>query len=298
VTSRDLDRARAVAPRFGMILRLGTVDRVFADAEHVVETTFRAGDGPTAPATTLTIKSAVTTDGRITARRFVVSRHGDPANQRKSVETSVTALYDIDSLEIDLGPLGGDDLPQLVWAHESHTDMLARRLGLDPFDLRRRNIRRDGAIEPVLTLLEQRMGWRGRVERGTRALRRGRGVAIGVQPASDAVIAAAGVEVTVDTATGQARVIRLVGAADRGGARDAVVADDLTLDPDQLVAASLAGVTIAALEGTPGFAVAAAIANAIDDAVGVRLLTPALTAEAIHRGLRAGIGAPLSATAT
>jgi CO/xanthine dehydrogenase Mo-binding subunit len=44
--------------------------------------------------------------------------------------------------------------------------------------------------------------------------------------------------------------------------------------------------------------VAPAIANAIDDAVGVRLLTTTLTIEAIHRGLRAGIGAPLSATAT
>ncbi len=258
-----------------MILRLGTVERVFADAEHVVETTFHTGDGPTAPAMTLTIKSAVTADGRITARRCVVSRNGgtaDAGDRRAMTEVGVTALYDIDNLEIDAGPLRGDDIAQLVWANESHTDMLARRLGIDPFDLRRRNIRRDGAIEPVLALLESRMRWRGPVERGTRALRRGRG--------------------------GHARVIRLVTVADRGGALDGATADDLDLDPGQLSSASLAGNAIAALGGSPSVAVAPAIANAIDDAVGVRLLTTTLTTEAIHRGLRAGIGAPLSATAT
>src|SRR3954469_12136304 len=132
-----------------MTIRLGNVERVFAEAEHVVETSFRTGDRPTAPATTLRIKSAVTTEGRITARRCSVSWTGgtaDAIDRRAVNEAGITAVgpYDIDNLEIDVGPLSGAGIPELVWAHEGHNDLLARRLGLDPFDFRRRNMRRDG----------------------------------------------------------------------------------------------------------------------------------------------------------
>ena len=272
-----------------MVLRLGNVERVFADAEHVVETTFRISDGPTAPATTLAIKSAVTTDGRITAQRCVVSRTGT-ADHRERIEAGLTAPYDIDTLEIDTGPLGGDDLPRLVWAHESHTDMLARRLGLDPFDLRRRNIPPDGTAASVLTRLEQRMGWRGPVERGTPVIRRGRGVAIGVRSGT---MVASGAAVEVDTATGATRLIRLVTVTERDGRLDDTMVDSLDLDAGPVSSAALAGDAIPALAETITLAVAPAIANAIDDAVGVRLVALPVTTASVRRGLRASIGAPL-----
>jgi CO/xanthine dehydrogenase Mo-binding subunit len=275
-----------------MTLRLGNVEHAFVEAEHVVETTFRLGTA------ILWIKSAVTPDGRITARHCTVS-WGDTTDAvgRRVASPMAVGPYDIDNLQIDVAPMADDAFPGLVWALEGHTDRLARVLGIDPFDLRRRNIARDAAIAPVLDALERRMRWRGPVDRGTRAIRRGRGIAAGVQ-LGGAAIAATGVEVTVDTTTGRTRVIRLVTVADLGGRFEEVAAEPLDLDPGRLASASLAGEAIAELGACPSFAVAPAISNAIDDAVGVRLTAPPLTADAVQRGLRAAIGVPLSATAT
>jgi CO/xanthine dehydrogenase Mo-binding subunit len=109
--------------------------------------------------------------------------------------------YDIDNVSIDsfeiytnrppAGALRGFGIPQLVWAYESHTDMVARALGRDPVEFRRRNILRDGrpqasgtvmrdaAIERVLDALAARMNWSAPFDHGQGVLRRGRGIAIG-----------------------------------------------------------------------------------------------------------------------
>ena len=57
--------------------------------------------------------------------------------------------YDIDNVWIDSyalytnvtpsGALRGFGVPQLVWAYESHTDMMARALKIDPVEFRRKN---------------------------------------------------------------------------------------------------------------------------------------------------------------
>ena len=62
--------------------------------------------------------------------------------------------YDIDNVEIDSssvytnrpppGALRGFGIPQLVWAYESHTDLIARALGIDPVEFRRKNMLREG----------------------------------------------------------------------------------------------------------------------------------------------------------
>ena len=89
----------------------------------------------------------------------------------------------------------GFGIPQLVWAYESHTDMIARALGIDPVEFRRRNILRDGrphasdtimrdaAIDRVLDTIAARMNWSAPFDRGSGILRRGRGVAIGYKAA-------------------------------------------------------------------------------------------------------------------
>ena len=56
--------------------------------------------------------------------------------------------YDIDNVSINsfelytnrppAGALRGFGIPQLVWAYESHTDMIARALGIDPVEFRRK----------------------------------------------------------------------------------------------------------------------------------------------------------------
>jgi CO/xanthine dehydrogenase Mo-binding subunit len=109
--------------------------------------------------------------------------------------------YEIDNVSLDsaalytnlppAGALRGFGIPQLVWAYESHTDLLACRLGIDPIAFRRQNILRDGrqqatgtimrdaAIDKVLDALEARMDWARPLARGNGPVKRGRGVAIG-----------------------------------------------------------------------------------------------------------------------
>src|SRR5205814_5361737 len=96
--------------------------------------------------------------------------------------------YDIQDVSIDsyalytnlppAGALRGFRIPQLVWAYESHADMIARELAIDPVEFRRRNIMREGrpqatgtlmrdaAIEAVLDQLAERLNWDQPFERG------------------------------------------------------------------------------------------------------------------------------------
>ena len=157
-------------------------------------------------AATLRIKSAVTRDGRITARECEVWWNGGayadigPRITQKSGFTA-PGPYDIENVRIDsyalytnlppAGALRGFGIPQLVWAYESHADMIARAIGIDAVEFRRKNILHDGrpqatgtvmrdaAIGPVLERLAARMSWNRAFERGNGTVRRGRGIAIG-----------------------------------------------------------------------------------------------------------------------
>jgi CO/xanthine dehydrogenase Mo-binding subunit len=157
-------------------------------------------------ASTLRIKSGVTKDGRITARECEVWWNGGayadigPRITQKSGFTA-PGPYDIENVRIDsyalytnlpaAGALRGFGIPQLVWAYESHTDMMARELKLDPIEFRRKNLLRDGrpqatgtvmkdaAIEQALERTAARMGWEKPFDRGSGTIRRGRGIAIG-----------------------------------------------------------------------------------------------------------------------
>jgi CO/xanthine dehydrogenase Mo-binding subunit len=80
-----------------------------------------------------------------------------------------------------------------VWAYERQTDIMARALGLDPIEFRRRNVLREGRphatgtpmrnveVDAVLDELERRMDWHSPFDRGAGTIRRGRGVAIGLK---------------------------------------------------------------------------------------------------------------------
>jgi CO/xanthine dehydrogenase Mo-binding subunit len=157
-------------------------------------------------ASTFRIKSGVTKDGRITARQCEVWWNGGAyadIGPRVTQKSGFTAPgpYDIDNVAIDsyalytnlppAGALRGFGIPQLVWAYESHTDMVARELNIDPLEFRRKNIlragrpqatgtvMRDDGIEAVLERLAERMEWDRPFGRGSGTIRRGRGVAIG-----------------------------------------------------------------------------------------------------------------------
>jgi CO/xanthine dehydrogenase Mo-binding subunit len=157
-------------------------------------------------ASTFRIKSAVSKDGRITARRCEVFYNGGayadigPRLAQKSGFTS-PGPYDIENVSIDsyevytnlppAGALRGFGIPQLVWAYESHTDLIARELKIDPIEFRHKNLIREGrpqatgtpvrhtALLGVLDTLAERMEWSKPFDRGTGTLRCGRGIAIG-----------------------------------------------------------------------------------------------------------------------
>jgi CO/xanthine dehydrogenase Mo-binding subunit len=157
-------------------------------------------------ATTVHIKSAVDRDGRITARQCRVYWNGGAyadIGPRVAQKSGFTAAgpYDIANVAIDsyevytnlppAGALRGFGVPQLVWAYESHTDLIARALGLDPVEFRRRNLLAEGrpqatgtpmrgaALHQVLERAAARLGWGRPFDRGRPPWRRGRGLAIG-----------------------------------------------------------------------------------------------------------------------
>jgi CO/xanthine dehydrogenase Mo-binding subunit len=175
-------------------------------------------------ASTFRIKSAIK-DGRITARECEVWWNGGayadigPRITQKSGFTA-PGPYDIDNVSIDsyslytnltpAGALRGFGIPQLVWAYESHTDMMARALKLDPIEFRRKNLLRDGrpqatgtvikdaAIEAVLDRLALRMNWRAPFDRGSGTVKRGRGIAIGFKASISPTTSIAIVNVSAD----------------------------------------------------------------------------------------------------
>ena len=138
-------------------------------------------------ASSFRIKSGVGKDGRIVARECEVWWNGGAyadIGPRVTQKSGFTAPgpYDIEHVAVDsyalytnlppAGALRGFGIPQLVWAYESHTDMMARELGIDPVEFRRRNLLRDGrpqatgtvmrdaAIEKVLDRVEALMEWK------------------------------------------------------------------------------------------------------------------------------------------
>ena len=157
---------------------------------------------------TFRIKSGLDKDGRIIARKCEVWWNGGayadigPRVTQKSGFTA-SGPYDIDNVSINsyalytnltpAGALRGFGVPQLVWAYESHTDMIARALKRDPLEFRKQNILREGrpqatgtilkdaAIEKVLDRIAERLSWKGPFDRGTGVVRRGRGFAVALK---------------------------------------------------------------------------------------------------------------------
>lgn len=176
-------------------------------------------------AATLRIKSGVSKDGKILARECEVWWNGGAyadIGPRVTQKSGFTAPgpYDIEHVAIDsyalytnlpaAGALRGFGIPQLVWAYESHTDMIAKALDIDPLAIRRKNILREGrpqatgtlmrdaGIEQVLERLAQRMQWEKTFDRGSGTVRRGRGIAIGFKASISPTTSVAIVNVSAD----------------------------------------------------------------------------------------------------
>ncbi len=177
---------------------------------------------------TFRIKSGLDKDGRIVARKCEIWWNGGayadigPRVTQKSGFTA-SGPYDIDNVSIDsyalytnltpAGALRGFGIPQLVWAYESHTDMIARALKRDPVEFRKANVLRDGrpqatgtilkdaAIEKVLDRIAERLNWTAPFDRGKGTVRRGRGLAVALKAVISPTTSVANVIVSADGST-------------------------------------------------------------------------------------------------
>jgi CO/xanthine dehydrogenase Mo-binding subunit len=196
--------------------------------------------------TTFRIKSGVTRDGKLVARRCDVWWNGGAyadIGPRVTQKSGFTAAgpYDIENVTIEsfelytnrppAGALRGFGIPQLVWAYESHTDMMAHELGIDPLEFRRKNILREGrpqatgtpmrdaAIDLVLERVAQRLGWDKPFDKGTGTIRRGRGIAIGFKASISPTTSTA-----IVTVSGDGSCVLTMGTVDMGQGSDTAMA--------------------------------------------------------------------------
>jgi CO/xanthine dehydrogenase Mo-binding subunit len=177
---------------------------------------------------TFRIKTGVDASGRITARKCEVYWNGGAyadVGPRVTQKSGFTASgpYDIDNVWVDsyalytnlppAGALRGFGIPQLVWAFESHTDMMARALKLDPLEFRRKNLLREGRpqatgqivrdakLDAVLERVAERLNWGKPLARGNGALRRGRGIAVAIKAVISPTTSVANLAIAADGST-------------------------------------------------------------------------------------------------
>jgi CO/xanthine dehydrogenase Mo-binding subunit len=206
---------------------------------------------------TFRIKSGVDRDGKITSRECEVWWNGGayadigPRITQKSGFTA-PGPYDIDNIRIDsyeiytnmppAGAMRGFGIPQLVWAYESHTDVIARELGIDPVELRRKNILREGrphatgtkmrdaAIDQVLDTVADALNWKRPLARGEGPVRKGRGFGIGIKASISPTASVAIVTISADGS-----VTLSMSTVDMGQGSDTIMtqitADVLDVDP-------------------------------------------------------------------
>jgi CO/xanthine dehydrogenase Mo-binding subunit len=195
---------------------------------------------------TFRIKSGLDSDGKIVARKCEVWWNGGayadigPRVTQKSGFTA-SGPYDIDNVWIDsyavytnltpAGALRGFGVPQLVWAYESHTDMIARALKRDPLEFRKQNLLREGrpqatgtilkdaAIEKVLDRIAERLAWKLPFDKGAGTVRRGRGFAVALK----AVISPT-TSVAVVNVAGDGSATLYCGTVDMGQGSDTAMA--------------------------------------------------------------------------
>jgi CO/xanthine dehydrogenase Mo-binding subunit len=176
-------------------------------------------------ASTFHIKSGVDAQGRVVARECEVWWNGGAyadIGPRVTQKSGFTAPgpYDIQDVAIDsyalytnlppAGALRGFGIPQLVWAYESHTDIIARELGMDPVEFRRKNLLREGrpqatgtpmhdaAIEKVLERTASLLDWDKPFAKNAGHLKRGRGIALGFKACIANTTSLAAVNVNAD----------------------------------------------------------------------------------------------------
>ena len=147
------------------------------------------------------------------------------------------------------GPYRGVGVPHVAWAYESEMDRIARHLGMDPLEVRLKNLLQEGdvfvtgeslvsvGISDCLRQAAAGIGWRGREEQadnaGRGSLRRGKGLAVIMKSTTTPTASAASVRLN-----GDGSVMLLTSSTEMGqGVRTClaqIVADRLGLPVDRV----------------------------------------------------------------
>ncbi|HEY1541839.1 MAG TPA: molybdopterin cofactor-binding domain-containing protein, partial [Xanthobacteraceae bacterium] len=195
---------------------------------------------------TFKIKSGVDKNGKIVARKCEVYWNGGAyadVGPRVTQKSGFTASgpYDIENVHVDsyalytnltpAGALRGFGIPQLVWSYESHTDMIAHALKMDPVEFRRKNLIkkdgfhatgtpvRDAPLEPILDRIASRLNWGKPYDHGSGAVKRGRGLAIAIKAVISPTTSVAVLNMTADGSP-----ILYCGTVDMGQGSDTAMA--------------------------------------------------------------------------
>jgi nicotinate dehydrogenase subunit B len=160
------------------------------------------------PAGVIDVRSGARRDGTVTAWEFHTYNAGPAA---------IRPVYAFPHQQVEFhpaqSPLRQGSYRALAatanhFARESHLDELAHALGIDPLELRLRNLR-DDRLRAVLRAATERFGWPPR----ERTPGHGYGLACGFEKGSYVATCA---EVTVDPSSGALKVVRVVEAFEGG----------------------------------------------------------------------------------
>lgn len=160
------------------------------------------------PKTKVTIKTGVKKDGTFVARRSelylnlgayansgpsVTEKAGYRAHGPYRISHVMTDAYGVYTNTVPSGAFRGFGAPQASFAYESHLDMIAHRLGMDPVDLRLKNLLGRGEeyapgdtpmdfdLRGGLKRVAEAIGWGRREEVGKPWIKRGKGIACAVK---------------------------------------------------------------------------------------------------------------------
>ena len=195
-----------VAPAEAAVMAWRTGRRV----KHVYSRAFQFfGRGRFKEATVIDITSGVSTDGRLVARTIDLHQdEGFGTTETYAVPNVRTRLYSAD-LPPRHGTMRGTSFVQSGFAVESHTDMVAEAVGMDPLDFRLLNVAKP-AFRPLLETCAEMIGYH------RREVPDDHGVGFGICHHGGRQLGAAAAEISVDRSTGVIRVERLAGAFDIG----------------------------------------------------------------------------------
>jgi isoquinoline 1-oxidoreductase len=265
------------------------------------------------------ITSGVTRDGRLLAR--TIDLHQDEG-------FGTTGTYDIPQVRTRLfhskmparhGTMRGTSFVQSCFAVESHTDVVADAVGMDPVEFRRKNLAL-ASFGPLLDACAEM------IDRDRAGPVDGRGVGFAICRHGGRQLGAVAAEVSVDAGSGAVRVERLAGAFDIGlvinintltaNTKGAMIwglgfalFEEVRIDGHRSFTRSLSDYRIPRFEDVPPIEIAflsnevknpsprgcgelpviptvGAVANAVARATGVRFHSLPLTPERVLEGLR------------